>query len=80
MVSPYANDVMTDDSALFYYEIGGYLGQFGFGWKDTFDAGNFNPDSTYTSHIWPSDPVQTIQFDGQSPFAVHYRGMWVVGG
>lgn len=78
MVPPYDNDVMTDDSAFFYYEIGEFIEQFGYGWKDTFDAANFNPDSAYTNHLWPSDPTQTVFFDGQSPFREEYVGMWVV--
>jgi hypothetical protein len=77
MTSPYNNDVNTSDSAQFYYQIGNLLGQFGYGWKDTFDAANFNPDSAYTAHIWPSDAIETVGFDGQSPFAVQYRGMWI---
>lgn len=77
LVSPYEYDVKTDDSAQFYYEIGELVSQFGYGWKDTFDAVNFNPDSTYTTHIWPSDHPETVGFDGQSAYRDEYVGMWV---
>lgn len=78
MVTPYDNDVTTGDSALFYYEIGTFFSQFGYGWKDTFDAAGFEPDSAYTNYLW-HDPTQTIWFDGQSPFFEQYRGMWTQG-
>ncbi len=68
----------TDDSAQFYFQIGEFPAQFGFGWKDTFDAAAFNPDSTYTTHIWPSDHPETVGFDGQSLLREQYVGMWGV--
>ena len=76
LVSPYDNDVKTDDSAQFYYQIGELPTQFGYGWTDTFDAAAFNPDSTYTTHIWPSDHPETVGFDGQSALREEYVGMW----
>jgi len=79
MVTPYENDVRTADSALYYYEIGTFFTQFGYGWKDTFDAANFNPDSAYTNYLW-NDPTQTVWFDGTSDFIEQYRGMWEIRG
>ena len=77
LVTPYANNVDTDDSAQFYYQIGGVPVQFGYGWNDTFNAASFDPDSAYTSHIW-SEPVQTIGFDGESAALDEYVGLWIV--
>ena len=77
LVSPYENDVSIDDSAQFYYQIGAESGQFGYGWIDTFDAVNFNPDSAYTTHLWASDPIQTVGFDGESASLDEYLAMWI---
>jgi hypothetical protein len=77
MVFPYERDVRTDDSAQFYYQIGEFFAQFGYGWNDTFDPATFNSDSTYTVNIWPTDHGETVGFDGQSNYHTQYMGMWV---
>ena len=83
LVDPYdGRDVMTSDLAQFYFQIGEFGEQFGYGWMDTFDAANFNPDSAYTSHLWSlsGDAIQTVGFDGQSLLMEEYVGMWTTGG
>ena len=79
MVVPFDRDVLLSDS-VFYYHIATFVDQFGFGWMDTFDAASFDPDSAYTGHIWAQsgDAIETVYFDGQSPFLQQYRGMWVI--
>ncbi len=77
MISPFDNDVTTPVDSVFYWEIGAFLAQFGFGWEDTFNSANFNPDSAYTAYLW-NDPQAHPWFDGQSDFYQQYRGMWLV--
>lgn len=84
LVAPYAHDVTTDSPELFYYMIGTYPDQFGYGWVDTYDPeanlwdGALRPwnhpaDSTLT----PDNP-STLEFDGDLGDMLEYRGMWVV--
>ena len=84
LVSPFVHNVTTTDKAQYYYMIGTYLDQFGFGWRDTFDpnANLFNP----AVNIWlePADTTlipdnaATVLFDGETRLMGQYRGMWQV--
>ncbi len=82
--SPYAHDVETGDPAEYYYEIGTYFSQFGYGWRDTFDPeANLN-DPSYIIWLHPADSTLapdntgTIGFDGGCRFIGQYRNMWTL--
>ena len=83
LVWPYDSyDVMTANLAQYFYAIGTYMEQFGYGWRDTFDPeANLNNPAV---HIWlhpadstlvPDNPA-TVQFDGTSHLVEQYRGLW----
>ena len=82
LLPPYTRDIKTNDGAQYYYMIGTYLDQFGYGWRDTFDpeANLFDP----AVHIWlhPADTTLipdapgTIGFDGTCQLVSQYRTMW----
>jgi hypothetical protein len=84
LIAPYtAHDANTDDGAQFFYEIGTYLEQFGYGWRDTYD-----PDADLSNpavHIWlhPADTTlvrdntSTPEFDGTSHLIEQYRALWI---
>jgi hypothetical protein len=82
LLAPYSRDVKIANDAQYYYMIGTYLDQFGYGWRDTFDpeADLFNP----AVHIWlhPADTTlvpdntATVQFDGTSHLVEQYRALW----
>ena len=80
--APFTHDVMTDDHQQFYEMIGKYLGQFGFGWRDTYNGGsggtigeNTPPDWTNPAPGLRADTVYTVAFDGDSRMFYHYADM-----
>jgi len=82
LLAPYAHDIKIADDAQYFYEIGTYFAQFGYGWRDTFDPeANLNNASV---NIWlhPADTTlsadipSTVGFDGESHFLLRYRSMW----
>lgn len=84
LVAPYDLDINTGNPAEFYYRIGTFTEQFGYGWIDTFDpeADLWNPaphpwnspaDSTLTA-----DRAATVEFDGESNLLLEYRSMWMI--
>lgn len=82
LLPPYNRDARTGDAAQYFYWIGTFIEQFGYGWRDTFDpeADLANP----AVHIWqhPADSTLapdnagTIEFDGESRFIGQYRAKW----
>jgi hypothetical protein len=82
LVAPYTRDIMTSDAAQYYYMIGTYPEQFGFGWVDTFDpeADLWNPalrpwSNPADSTLSPDNP-STLAFDGGLSDLLEYRAMW----
>ncbi len=83
LLSPYGRDIRTSDDAQYFYQIGTFKDQFGYGWRDTYDpeANLNNPDA---GNIWqhPADTTlvpdnsSTLGFDGDSHLLTHYRAMW----
>jgi hypothetical protein len=79
---PYNRDVKITDQAQYYYEIGTYIAQFGYGWLDTFSPTanlldpNSNPWAAPADTSLTHDDPSTIGFDGTSNAAATYRRMW----
>jgi hypothetical protein len=83
LMVPYSYDVRISDDAQYFYWIGTFFEQFGYGWSDTFDpeADLMNP----AVHIWlhPADTTlipdnaSTVGFDGESHQVEQYRNMWI---
>jgi hypothetical protein len=78
--APFTHDVLTNDRQQYFEEIGKYLWQFGWGWRDTYSFGN-GGDVADTS-VWANpapgltrDDPSTLQFDGDSPMFFHYAAM-----
>jgi len=84
LLEPYSRDINTSNAAQYYYLIGTYPEQFGYGWRDTYDNGAnlTNIASVPWSHpadtTLRADSPGTIEFDGETGFMAEYRGMWVV--
>lgn len=84
LLSPYLRDIRTADNAQYFYEIGTYKDQFGYGWRDTFDPeANLN-DASVNVWLHPADSTlvpdnpSTLGFDGESHLLTHYRSMWTM--
>jgi hypothetical protein len=82
--APFTHDVMTGDRQQFFEMIGKYFGQFGFGWRDTYNNGNgghvdptapVEPDWAHPAAGLRADTANTIAFDGDSPMFYHYADM-----
>ncbi len=83
LLSPYLRDIRTSDDAQYFYEIGTYKDQFGYGWRDTFDPeANLNYQDIGNVWLHPADTTLvpdnpgTLGFDGESHLLTHYRSMW----
>ncbi|HEY3294923.1 MAG TPA: hypothetical protein VGL38_05770 [bacterium] len=79
--APFTHDVMTDTLASYYFMIGHFSSQFGWGWQDTYNGGS-NPWAQAGSADWTqpaaglaADNVNTIAFDGESTMMSRYRAM-----
>lgn len=83
LVTPYnTRDARTDDNASYYYWIGTFKDQFGYGWRDTYaaDANLNNPAEDIWLHpadttVVPDNP-DTPVFDGTSHLMERYRSLW----
>jgi hypothetical protein len=80
--SPFTHDIMTTDRRQYFKMIGYYIGQFGYGWKDTYNHGAGWSDSVATpaDWRWPSDSLsadnaRTVAFDGGSRMFYEYRSL-----
>jgi hypothetical protein len=84
LVPPYTHDVLTSETELFYYNIGTYVDQFGFGWIDTYDPEADLWDSAVRPWLHPADSTLapdnqgTLEFDGGLGDILEYRAMWEV--
>lgn len=84
LTEPYTRDFRIDDDAFYYYMIGTYKDQFGYGWRDTFDpeADLWDPASNPWTHPADTtlipDSTHTIAFDGETKLMEQYRNMWVI--
>jgi hypothetical protein len=82
LVAPYSRDIMTSNAAQYYYMIGTYPEQFGFGWVDTFDPEADLWDPTERPWTNPADSTlapdnpSTLEFDGGLSDLLEYRAMW----
>ena len=81
---PFDHDVTTDTPELFYYLIGTYPSQFGFGWVDTYDPEADLWNSALRPWLRPADSTLTpdnpgtLNFDGGLGDMLEYRGMWEI--
>jgi hypothetical protein len=84
LVPPYSHDVLVSSPEVYYYNIGTYVEQFGFGWIDTYDPEADLWDSSQRPWLHPADSTLapdnqgTIGFDGGLGDLVEFRGMWEV--
>ncbi|MCB1059935.1 MAG: hypothetical protein KDB65_06880 [Calditrichaeota bacterium] len=84
LIAPFSHDVGSTNAEVFYYNIGTYPEQFGFGWVDTFDPNADLWDEA--AHPWlnPADSTlapddsRTLEYDGGLGDILVYRGMWEV--
>ncbi|MCB9357793.1 MAG: hypothetical protein H6508_00870 [Calditrichaeota bacterium] len=82
LVTPYVHDVTTATPELYYYMIGTYREQFGYGWVDTFDAEADLWDPSARPWLHPADSTLapdnqgTLSFDGGLGDMLEYRAMW----
>lgn len=76
---PYSGDILVYHLDLRYWMITSQMIQFGYGWRDTFDA-NADLDHDWEQDIWSEvsgdDPL-TIGFDGTSNLRDRFRSMWI---
>ncbi len=61
---------------MFYYNIGTFSRQFGYGWEDTYHPGADLSDGQ-ADYIW-SDETATFWYDGQPQFMNEFRAMWTI--
>jgi hypothetical protein len=73
---PFSRDIRDSDPTNFYYNIGTFAGQFGFGWEDTFPTGT-NLADAQSEYIW-NDAQGTFWYDGQSQLMNEFRSKWVI--
>ncbi|MBK8130852.1 MAG: hypothetical protein IPK53_18740 [bacterium] len=84
LVPPYDHNVTTTSPEAYYYMIGTYAEQFGYGWVDTYDPEANLWDSAVRPWLHPADSTLlpdnpgTIGFDGGLGDMAEYRAMWVV--
>ncbi|MCL4305251.1 hypothetical protein KJZ99_05005 [bacterium] len=82
LIAPYTHDVLTDSLALYFYMIGTYGTQFGYGWRDTYDSEADLWNSALRPWLRPADSTLTpdnpgtLEFDGGLGDMIEYRGMW----
>ncbi|NUO18875.1 hypothetical protein HUU59_05450 [bacterium] len=81
---PFVHDVTTESPELFYYMIGTYPEQFGYGWVDTYDPEADLSNAALRPWLHPADSTLTpdnpgtLEFDGGLGDMLEYRAMWVV--
>jgi hypothetical protein len=80
--APFTHDIMTGDRQQFFEMIGKYIGQFGFGWKDTHTQTTNGTDPNSWTFNWAqpaagvtADDPNTTGYDGGSPMFFQYRDM-----